>query len=202
MEPLIISSGAHPRSRGEHIISMISVPLGRGSSPLARGTRAYFPLSKGMTGLIPARAGNTFSVFLSLVIIGAHPRSRGEHCPLRREVPQQGGSSPLARGTPNLGRHVIKARGFIPARAGNTGKIPRRRTLFRVHPRSRGEHGPNLNKALDSLGSSPLARGTQRHSRNLFTQRGFIPARAGNTMARIRAIRSGRVHPRSRGEHF
>ena len=56
---LRISRWAHPRSRGEHIIFMVSVPLGWGSSPLARGTQTVDVADSDTGGLIPARAGNT-----------------------------------------------------------------------------------------------------------------------------------------------
>ena len=54
-----LSSGAHPRSRGEHcdFRTQTSEPLF--SSPLARGTLSYVGLAVCATGLIPARAGNT-----------------------------------------------------------------------------------------------------------------------------------------------
>ena len=50
-------------------------------------------------------------------------------------------------------------------------------------------------------GSSPLARGAQRHGRNLFTQLGLIPARAGSTGSPEAQAGYRGAHPRSRGEH-
>ena len=50
-----------------------------GSSPLARGTRRVYQLVNVITGLIPARAGNTALVGTANQVVGAHPRSRGEH---------------------------------------------------------------------------------------------------------------------------
>ena len=52
---------AHPRLRGEHIISMISRFMMMGSSPLTRGTRQHAPRLCRNCGLIPAYAGNTIS---------------------------------------------------------------------------------------------------------------------------------------------
>ena len=74
-------SWAHPRSRGEHIRSVRLRARRRGSSPLARGTPAQFHGATVRFGLIPARAGNTRSRMSRRGLLGAHPRSRGEHPP-------------------------------------------------------------------------------------------------------------------------
>ena len=50
---------AHPRSRGEHGVSMTSTVSPNGSSPLARGTLPHYPRVPYRRRLIPARAGNT-----------------------------------------------------------------------------------------------------------------------------------------------
>ena len=70
--------------------------------------------------LIPARAGNTGTTTTEREHDAAHPRSRGEHC-LRIGVQTQAlGSSPLARGTLQLGIVFTHPCRLIPARAGNT----------------------------------------------------------------------------------
>ena len=51
------------------------------------------------------------------------------------------------------------------------------------------------------LGSSPLARGTQRLRSPDVSVVGLIPARAGNTMSGLSSKSAVRAHPRSRGEH-
>ena len=90
---------AHPRSRGEHVQSVIKSVRQRGSSPLARGTYTASPKPSLSVRLIPARAGNIPTDPTSVLNAAAHPRSRGEH-PGRREYEQlRDGSSPLARGT-------------------------------------------------------------------------------------------------------
>ena len=50
-------------------------------------------------------------------------------------------------------------------------------------------------------GSSPLARGTRTGLQGYALLVRFIPARAGNTLARRRSSVRRAVHPRSRGEH-
>ena len=175
------STTVHPRSRGEHAQARHDPHDGRGSSPLARGTRRAPPGRKGRVRFIPARAGNTGRMLRAPPPRSVHPRSRGEH-PRRRHQPLRlAGSSPLARGT----------RRAVPA-SNRCGP---------VHPRSRGEHTSLLGILNALYGSSPLARGTLRHVPVGRADRRFIPARAGNTGRQRPAPDAAPVHPRSRGEH-
>ena len=192
----------HPRSRGEHLNAASASRSTDGSSPLTRGTRC-FGRRVGVSGrFIPAHAGNTWITLSVRADAAVHPRSRGEHglegfdaLVVGRFIPAHAGntpacppslsyvsgSSPLTRGT--LGRCSagdVTGR-FIPAHAGNTrpqtpGWPPRP-----VHPRSRGEHARVMGGISNSVGSSPLTRGTRRGHR----------PQLGPVL----------VHPRSRGEH-
>ncbi len=192
----------HPRSRGEHRLSLAH----------CRHSRRF----------IPARAGNTISPDSAGGSSPVHPRSRGEHQMKAYFHTILSGSSPLARGTlsgyfvvmppprfiparagnthgprepeddapvhprsrgEHVGRRGVRPSGgrFIPARAGNTlpgFDVP---ADLPVHPRSRGEHLARKQVVIRVSGSSPLARGTRSaHERG--DRRGrFIPARAGNT---------------------
>ena len=93
----------HPRSRGEHSPLGIETVTTAGSSPLARGTRGDLHLERHDLRFIPARAGNTSHRTPPPGCGAVHPRSRGEHCGDAAPVAAQGGSSPLARGTPDRG---------------------------------------------------------------------------------------------------
>ena len=112
--------GAHPRSRGEHLGIDNTEFFVEGSSPLARGTLTLTGTIKALSGLIPARAGNTVWGGVTIRTIRAHPRSRGEHLKNPRPHTSSGGSSPLARGTRSVFACSLTRRGLIPARAGNT----------------------------------------------------------------------------------
>ena len=114
------SFSAHPRSRGEHPPGRRPVPVAGGSSPLARGTHGDKVRQWTGTRLIPARAGNTTMTSKTFTSRSAHPRSRGEHVRGRGGCHSRGGSSPLARGTPNNELCVPRMNRLIPARAGNT----------------------------------------------------------------------------------
>ena len=134
------SSGAHPRSRGEHSFRFGSSVSSSGSSPLARGTRVRRFNLQNSAGLIPARAGNTPHGYCDFGELRAHPRSRGEHARNLWETIKTAGSSPLARGTQHAMAQNSSAMGLIPARAGNTRRIYPGGARAGAHPRSRGEH--------------------------------------------------------------
>ena len=91
--------------------------------------------------------------------------------------------------------------GLIPARAGNTGGLPRCPGVGRAHPRSRGEHRGNPSINFSRVGSSPLARGTRFGIPEPDWKTGLIPARAGNTATEKATGHFAGAHPRSRGEH-
>ena len=196
-------SGAavHPRSRGEHLRAIRLPPLGRGSSPLARGTQVVEAREPPLVRFIPARAGNTASGGGGGGRGPVHPRSRGEHLLALLLAISGVGSSPLARGTPGADLACRRHSRFIPARAGNTASPSPRPRARSVHPRSRGEHLTDADIAETLSGSSPLARGTQADlGERAYIDR-FIPARAGNTSTPRPGSTPTPVHPRSRGEH-
>ena len=110
-----------------------------------------------------------------------HPRSRGKYL-LRMQAPKRGaGSSPLAREIRPGGPVELARRRFIPARAGNTPRRPRRKGRWTVHPRSRGKYGCRAGAPRSDGGSSPLAREIRRSARA--------------------SLHLQPVHPRSRGKY-
>ena len=128
-----------------------------------------------------------------------HPRSRGVYGLMGWAGEYRNGSSPLARGL----RAVLGVEGadlgIIPARAGFTwgaGRFPR---AVQDHPRSRGVYQDTSSTIRMMLGSSPLARGLQRHILPDPPIRGIIPARAGFTDRLNGAHHTRGDHPRSRG---
>ena len=109
------------------------------------------------------------------------------------------GSSPLARGLllhERRRRHVLR---IIPARAGFTDEYRCDPALSGDHPRSRGVYVTFAAAAVESAGSSPLARGLRRLGIRLRRSGRIIPARAGFTGRRFSEITSIWDHPRSRG---
>ncbi len=111
------------------------------------------------------------------------------------------GLSPLARGTRPLRYYQARRPRFIPARAGNTSATSNNQRYRPVYPRSRGEHVSFVLVASPEHGLSPLARGTLAEQDLGRIRARFIPARAGNTGAKISGALARPVYPRSRGEH-
>ncbi len=111
------------------------------------------------------------------------------------------GSSPRARGTHRHHHERATQLRFIPASAGNTSNALDVSGSQSVHPRERGEHGPDYATDDPLSGSSPRARGTRSPHRQTDRPPRFIPASAGNTWYSLRAMAMWSVHPRERGEH-
>ena len=194
-------AAAHPRSRGENFSRPKVTPLLPGSSPLTRGKRVLTPRPAALARLIPAHAGKTSTVYKDGEAVGAHPRSRGENLRLIAGMGPQLGSSPLTRGKlPDRGSDR-KAGRLIPAHAGKTTRPTSSRTRCPAHPRSRGENGAKMKRALSKVGSSPLTRGKHVIIGIDIDVRGLIPAHAGKTCSSRADLVPTAAHPRSRGEN-
>ena len=174
-------SGDHPRSRG--VYKRMSCPRSErsGSSPLARGLRRRTMVLWITRRIIPARAGFTRSLGAATEAHRDHPRSRGVYRPRRLSRRTRAGSSPLARGLPVEEADPRFDDRIIPARAGFTGRHPRRRLGCPDHPRSRGVYITRSLTLPQVRGSSPLARGLRAVLTFDIHRLGIIPARAGFT---------------------
>ena len=93
----------HPRLRGELELTGTPAPNGLGSSPLTRGTLfdGFFPGVQ--YRFIPAYAGNSSWKTTAERLCSVHPRLRGELEEWAKFVNYCRGSSPLTRGTRNIG---------------------------------------------------------------------------------------------------
>ena len=169
----------HPRSRGVYWGRLPPAPIVLGSSPLARGLRRLSIKPMRCSGIIPARAGFTASPSAAPGSASDHPRSRGVYNRAPGNRSRTVGSSPLARGLHFVAAEPEIDYGIIPARAGFTAGLHRRRGHPPDHPRSRGVYSVTVSKMGLTVGSSPLARGL----------------RGGRTSTR----HAGWDHPRSRG---
>ena len=128
-----------------------------------------------------------------------HPRSRGVYVDNIGLQPEEGGSSPLARGLLLVVLLAGEVDRIIPARAGFTSPRPSKRRPGRDHPRSRGVYLTQSRAAAGRKGSSPLARGLLVAQVVVRTADGIIPARAGFTITRSPRRSTVADHPRSRG---
>ena len=110
------------------------------------------------------------------------------------------GSSPRMRGTGSWGPQQLGDRRFIPAHAGNRCWANRSFRHQVVHPRACGEQPTGQGGTRYDIGSSPRMRGTvARHLHHPLRDR-FIPAHAGNRLARYEPRLRTAVHPRACGE--
>ena len=91
-----------------------------GSSPHARGARRVVGVGGRRRGLIPACAGSTQPRERKTSAVTAHPRMRGEHACSEAVLASCNGSSPHARGAPDLKLLDRVAHRLIPACAGST----------------------------------------------------------------------------------
>ena len=131
-----------------------------------------------------------------------HPRACGEHAAVCSRLPLGNGSSPRLRGT-HHGRGLAGGSDrIIPAPAGNTGLMSWMVPSTSDHPRACGEHLERSISSTCQSGSSPRLRGTQRVHVGLVHAVRIIPAPAGNTGDRTRAVWVDADHPRACGEHF
>ena len=159
------SQGDHPRSRGVYPATSAPYLNLLGSSPLARGLLTAAPDRRHSNGIIPARAGFTWSRRTPRGCGRDHPRSRGVYIEGLCKTMGLTGSSPLARG---LRVHPVGdscVHGIIPARAGFTGCRKRIAECPPDHPRSRGVYTMMAALKVVFPGSSPLARGLRQRRR-------------------------------------
>ena len=177
----IVSTGDHPRSRGEYDLRAPRGPSAAGSSPLSRGIQRSPTKRSCLTRIIPALAGNTVPRPPKPVVGRDHPRSRGEYPASPSRAVHSCGSSPLSRGILTAALTEQRDLRIIPALAGNTPRSPGRRRHCRDHPRSRGEYWEVRGGDGDGFR--------------------IIPALAGNTRGPRRVGVEPADHPRSRGEY-
>jgi len=197
-----VADGTIPACAGSTVWGLAAGRGVRGPSPRARGAQDLAPCDQIARGTIPACAGSTPPHTYGLPAWRDHPRVRGEHRPRPTPRRRPAGPSPRARGALAICRRPALQQGTIPACAGSTGLRHPRKGNLRDHPRVRGEHGIPWSRIPVFPGPSPRARGAHRRGRRSDPRCGTIPACAGSTSARPPSSRSGRDHPRVRGEHL
>ncbi|VEH26935.1 Domain of uncharacterised function (DUF2825) [Cellulomonas fimi] len=194
------SRTAHPRTRGDDVMTPVTPSTAAGSSPHA-GRRPVRRLrGADLVGLIPARGETTAAATPPAGASRAHPRTRGDDAVDGSTLTAQSGSSPHAGRRPPRRAARRDVGGLIPAR-GETTPAPRCSSAWpRAHPRTRGtdtRHGPT---ARSQRGSSPHAG---RRLLRVVSRRpdlGLIPARGETTTSGRARLRSERAHPRTRGD--
>ena len=172
----------HPRVCGERGFGIIRGTRFIGSSPRVRGTAAFTAFAASRLRFIPACAGNGALRPVPRASVSVHPRVCGERA--------------------SVFMMFFSLQRFIPACAGN-GCAPARLLSARaVHPRVCGERASSSMPGAWPCGSSPRVRGTARCVRAPPLRGRFIPACAGNGVARGQDVFVLPVHPRVCGERL
>ena len=170
----------HPRVCGE-LEGLHGVAVrGDGSSPRVRGTPANHHSRCGPHRFIPACAGNSAT--------------------MPATVAASAGSSPRVRGTLQILAMCLRMVAVHPRVCGELSPMSRRASRHPgSSPRVRGTRArADPNHA--GGGSSPRVRGTHRLRDRQGRRRRFIPACAGNSLARSGGSVGSPVHPRVCGE--
>ena len=172
---------AHPRGCGADDILNPDDFLARGSSPRVRGRRQIRVVVAGQIGLIPAGAGQTIKTRWSSGAGRAHPRGCGaDGEPLARLI-ENTGSSPRVRGRPTWPPFWLRARGLIPAGAGQTYAYRNSGGVTKAHPRGCGADASHCSASRWVDGSSPRVRGRPVQLKQVAPVKRLIPAGAGQT---------------------
>ena len=183
-----VTTSDHPRSCGANCPTGRHTLPAAGSSPLVRGQRAVNGALPANFRIIPARAGPTRDPFVFSLPIRDHPRSCGANAQPVGTYGGDNGSSPLVRGqlVDVFGKVGIFR--IIPARAGPTHFFITDVRAEADHPRSCGANDVFHAGFQHVCGSSPLVRGQRCIPRRFSTRLRIIPARAGPTSAKFRAM--------------
>ena len=186
--------------RGEDMQPIVFRVSLHGSPPHARGRRRA-PNTTSLRGRItPACAGKTTRIPDMVAIAQDHPRMRGEDRGRLWNEAMTVGSPPHARGRPVKDHGIRLSGGITPACAGKTGQRPRHTSVWRDHPRMRGEDRSKTTAYVCLAGSPPHARGRQTQGIHKPPRTGITPACAGKTPVSRPRWRRRRDHPRMRGE--
>ena len=153
------------------------------------------------TRIIPAHAGQTSTLGMTVVRPSDHPRACGANLfdssssthavGSSRACGANGvwgvfnirghGSSPRMRGKPAVIYPRLGARRIIPAHAGQTEKSHQKQWFAPDHPRACGANKGAFAQTLSADGSSPRMRGKPEHRHPGHGHRRIIPAHAGQT---------------------
>ena len=167
--------------RGEDVRHQEHRRVFQGSPPHARGRHLDDRVWVRGERITPACAGKTSLSLSRGIVMGDHPRMRGEDGGGAALPSSLIGSPPHARGRPLDQLKSAQDHGITPACAGKTSSMPTASTPRTDHPRMRGEDGVGRWKACCQEGSPPHARGRRRLFAAWHVNSRITPACAGKT---------------------
>ncbi len=173
----------HPRACGANLIVFGVVHTHLGSSPRMRGKLEVKEFKSTATRIIPAHAGQTSTLGMTVVRPSDHPRACGANFATLVGSQLQNGSSPRMRGKRRFSRSTRRDGRIIPAHAGQTVCGACSTSVATDHPRACGANGKISSKTMVRTGSSPRMRGKLTADAGDTHSRRIIPAHAGQTYA-------------------
>ena len=194
-----IISSDHPRACGANLIVFGVVHTHLGSSPRMRGKLEVKEFKSTATRIIPAHAGQTSTLGMTVVRPSDHPRACGANFATLVGSQLQNGSSPRMRGKLEVKEFKSTATRIIPAHAGQTVCGACSTSVATDHPRACGANGKISSKTMVRTGSSPRMRGKLGHRHRRYGRARIIPAHAGQTYQRYSQRDRSADHPRACG---
>ena len=201
-EDIMTVSKDHPRACGANDPNAEYLGADNGSSPRVRGKRLVCRVCLPCRRIIPARAGQTRAICLIRLSAMDHPRACGANAAIRRSRMIPSGSSPRVRGKPVAIVGRCRSIRIIPARAGQTPKTLNSAPSSTDHPRACGANRFRLFCVRSFYGSSPRVRGKPVQESYVSVKNRIIPARAGQTAARLERKPPASDHPRACGANY
>ena len=154
------------------------------------------------TRIIPAHAGQTSTLGMTVVRPSDHPRACGANFATLVGSQLQNGSSPRMRGKRPHQPRQHQRRRIIPAHAGQTAWIITRPIRVSDHPRACGANrGMGMSRS-SLFGSSPRMRGKRVDTPLRAESRRIIPAHAGQTTPTPCPAAKASDHPRACGANI
>ena len=189
----------YPRGCGGTGLTPNTTYEARGLSPRVRGNLEEFRRVNGGDGSIPAGAGEPVLLAPFSVWARVYPRGCGGTTFSPRRWTSASGLSPRVRGNRRGHGQPRRARGSIPAGAGEPCRGRRRSRTSRVYPRGCGGTGVADGQLPPVYGLSPRVRGNHRSTEGEHDSARSIPAGAGEPVPRRSVSRESGVYPRGCG---
>ena len=171
----------------------------RGLSPRMRGNRHEGSRTDGVSGSIPAHAGEPSRRSMQYDVTWVYPRACGGTADALFALIARRGLSPRMRGNRNTGGALASLPGSIPAHAGEPLERVVIMSVRRVYPRACGGTSLPIFNAIAIKGLSPRMRGNRIR---VCTHKGrsrSIPAHAGEPQSHALPCKARGVYPRACG---
>ena len=129
----------HPRTCGEKVAVILSVPEVTGSPPHMRGKVELCDFEQRVVGITPAHAGKRHLARTRAVGCRDHPRTCGEKYLIGTGLGDTQGSPPHMRGKETVKVVHVTTKRITPAHAGKSLAQSSAKQVSKDHPRMCGE---------------------------------------------------------------